>query len=419
MGRNKKYTGYKSFQYLEPNVDYKYFKPPKEIDRVPPYLVPLTKAEEERTEELIEKNIFISMHDHATCYKPEDPTEDPEYKRQCRIFTAYEGLSVSGLDAVFDFMLDGSLATSKSGWKWEDVIYDLGMRLSDMAHQDFAVHCKRVDDIIEAHKTGKIAHIFCTKAAPIENEVDRIDLLYGLGIRVLGVTYSESNMLGTGLNDNDIGGGLTDFGYDCVKRMNKIGMLIDIGHCSDQTCLDTIEASDKPVVASHNGPSAIARGHTNPDEVLLALAEKDGVIGINGGGGGGRSLSTKKNPAGGIECCMECMEYCIDLMGVDHVGFGLDSMYGDHRARSALRLPRGHYERPSKSKEAPWKSPLAAPKFPGWDDPSKDPGYSLGCENPSDNHNQIRWLVKHGYSDQDIVKLMGGNALRMLRAVWY
>jgi len=412
MGRNKKYTGYKSFQYLEPGVDYRAFKMPKEIDRVPPYVVPLSKAEEERAEELIEKNTFISLHEHPFLWPPEDWRESFDYRRQCRIFTAYEGLSVSGLDAVFDHLLDGALATSKSGWKWEDVIYDLGMRLSDIAHQDFVVHCKRVEDIIEAHKTGKVALIFCVEgAAPIENEVDRIDLLHGLGVRLLGLTYSQSNQLGTGMSDDDLGGGLTDFGYDAVKRMNKIGMLIEIGHAANKTCLDAIAASDKPVCQSHSGPATIARGHTNPDEVLLALAEKDGVIGINSSGGG-RGLSTEKNPAGGIETCMEAMEYCINLMGVDYVGFGYDSMYGDHRhAGGGAGLPRGHYQRPNK--------PPRLPRFPGWDDPSKDPGYALGTENPSDNHNQIRWLVKHGYSDQDIVKLMGGNALRMLRAVWY
>jgi len=420
MGRNKKYSGYKSFQYLEAGLDYRAFKMPKEIDRVEPYILPLSKSEEERTEEIIEKNIFISLHEHPFLWPPEDPTESLEYRRQARMITAYEGLSVSGLDVVFDHMLDGALATSKSGWKWDDVIHDLGMRLSDLAHQDFITHCKRVEDIFEAYEKGKIAFIFSVEgAAPIENEVDRIDILHGLGVRCLGLTYSESNMLGTGCHDNDLIGGLTDFGYDCVKRMNKIGMLIEISHAADQTCLDAIDASDKPVVASHNGPAAIARGHVNPDEVLVALAQNEGVIGINGCGGG-RGMSTKKHPAGNLESCMECIEYCIELMGVDHVGFGIDAMYGDHRqAIGGSRLPRGRHRRPSKSKDAPWKSPLSQTRFEGWNDPANDPGYVRGLENPTDNHNQIRWLVKHGYSDEDIIKVMGGNALRMLKAVWY
>ncbi len=70
--------------------------------------------------------------------------------------------------------------------------------------------------------------------------------------------------------------GLTDFGYDSVKRMNKVGMLIDIGHTNDRTAVETIEASDSPIYDSHSGPRAIARGHTKGDEVLKSLAENNG-----------------------------------------------------------------------------------------------------------------------------------------------
>lgn len=122
-------------------------------------------------------------------------------------------------------------------------IHDLGMRLCDLAHQDFIVHCKTVDDIFAAKKAGKIAMVFVVEgAAPIENEVDRIDILYGLGVRQLGVTYSESNALGNGCKEvHD--GGLTMFGKQCVERMNKVGMLIDVSHCGPQTAYDAITYS--------------------------------------------------------------------------------------------------------------------------------------------------------------------------------
>ena len=72
-------------------------------------------------------------------------------------------------------------------------------------------------------------------------ERDRIDILYGLGVRCMGICYNEANMLGSGLAERR-DGGLTDFGYDCVKRMNKLGMLIDVSHAGDLTSLETIEA---------------------------------------------------------------------------------------------------------------------------------------------------------------------------------
>jgi len=309
-------------------------------------------------------------------------------------------------------MMDGeSIITSKNGWKWTDIIHDLGMRLCDIAHQDFVIHCKKVEDIIEAHRTGKLAWIAALESAScIENELDRIDVLYGLGIRSMGICYSESNMLGSGLNElRD--GGLTDFGYDAVKRMNKLGMLIDVSHAGDQTALDTIEASDKPIVISHAGARALTPSKRMfPDEVLQALAEKGGVIGIETAGFG---LRTKKHPEGGLEGYMEHIEYCIELMGIDHVGCGPDTLYGDHAGLYRVTEMRrrtggfGHYERPGKPAE----------KF-DVEELVKDVQYIKGLENPSEFENIPRWLIKHGYSDEEIAKIIGGNALRLLKEVW-
>jgi len=97
--------------------------------------------------------------------------------------------------------------------------------LCDIAHQDFVIHCKTVDDIYRAHREGKVAWVAVMEGAMmIENELDRIDLLYGFGLRSLGITYSESNALGSGLKE-DRDGGLTKFGKRAVERMNKLGWI--------------------------------------------------------------------------------------------------------------------------------------------------------------------------------------------------
>lgn len=178
---------------------------------------------------------------------PKDLTKLDEYAREGRERAAYEALSHSYLDAVFDNMMDGTCTiTSKSGWKWDEVLYDLGIRLCDLAHQDFVIRCEKVDDIIRAHREGKIALIPSIEgAAMIENELDRIDILYGFGVRLMGVAYSEANGLGSGLKE-DRDGGLTAFGKRAVERMNKVGIAIDCSHCGVQTTLDVIEASQNP-----------------------------------------------------------------------------------------------------------------------------------------------------------------------------
>lgn len=418
MGRNKKYSGYKAFQFLEPGIDYREFKLRAEM--VPEWTewVPLSKGEEDRFEEIMEKNIVISLHEHPST-RPEDISLREEFTREGREPLAYEALSKSGLDCVFDNMMDGSnFINTKHGWDWMSTVHDLGMKLCDIAKQGFVVHCRKVEDILEAHRTGKLAWVGVIESSScIENEVDRLDVLYGLGVRSMGVNYSESNMLGTGLKEiRD--GGLTDFGYDAVVRMNKLGMLVDVSHVSDQTAMDTIALSKRPIVISHSGVRALTpTTRMFPDEVIQALAERGGVMGIEAAP---NLTVTEKHPLHSIESYMEHIEYCIDLVGIDYVGCGPDTSYADHvgmylhNLENSKKMGLGHYSRPDRK---------ASPnQYLGIDmniEALKRLKYVRGMENPTEClQNVARWMVKHGYSDKEIAKIIGGNALRLLRGVW-
>jgi membrane dipeptidase len=418
LGRNKKYSGYKAFQFLEPGIDYMEFKLRAEM--VPEWAewVPLSKDEEDRFEEIMEKNIVISLHEHPST-RPEDISLREEFTREGREPLAYEALSKSGLDCVFDNMMDGSnFINTKHGWDWMSTVHDLGMKLCDIAKQDFVVHCRKVEDILEAHRAGKLAWVGVIESSScIENEVDRLDVLYGLGVRSMGVNYSESNMLGTGLKEiRD--GGLTDFGYDAVVRMNKLGMLVDVSHVSDQTAMDTIALSKRPIVISHSGVRALTpTTRMFPDEVIQALAERGGVMGIEAAP---NLTVTEKHPLHSIESYMEHIEYCIDLVGIDYVGCGPDTSYADHvgmylhNLEDSKKMGLGHYSRPDRK---------ASPnQYLGIDmniEALKRLKYVRGMENPTEClQNVARWMVKHGYSDKEIAKIIGGNALRLLREVW-
>lgn len=408
MGIHKKYSGYQSFDYLDKGKDYKEFKLAKGDKEFEPYLIPLTPEQEKRVEELASDCVMISLHEHPHLF-PADISEIFDYERQARVFTAFEALANSYWDAVFDNFMDGTaMITSKHGWKWSDIIYDLGMRLCDLAHQDFLIKCKGVDDIYRAHDEGKIALIAAQEgAAMIENELDRIEILYGFGVRMMGITYSESNCLGTGLKEPR-DGGLTSFGHQAVERMNKVGMAIDCAHSSDQTTLDVIAASRKPIFLSHTGARSLWNiKRLAPDRVLKACADKGGVIGIEAAP---HTTLTPKNPLHNIEAFMEHFEYIKDLVGIDHLAFGPDTLYGDHVGlhhayAEALSIDQSH-----KGKE---EDQEAAPRF-------EEVEYVKGIENPTEgSHNILRWLVKHGYSDGDIAKVLGKNIIRVLKDVWY
>ncbi|MDQ3397519.1 MAG: dipeptidase [Deinococcota bacterium] len=398
--QKKNYQGYKSFQYLEPGTDYKRYRLSLEFDRVSPFTVPLEPSQEERVKRLFEENLVISLHDH--CFvAPEDLNEFMDFRRQGRDWTGYEGLSRSGLDAVFDNLMNGTaMITSRGGWKWDDIIFDLGMRLSDIAHQDMVVLGLTTEDIVRAKQNGQIAFIVSLEgAAMIENELDRIDILYGLGVRCLGIAYSEGNALGAGLREPR-DGGLTQFGRDAVRRMNKLGLAIDISHSGDQTSLDTIEVSDKPIFITHSGARALWNSRRlKPDDIIRACAEKGGVIGIEAAP---HTTITEKNPRHSLESFMEHFEYCANLVGIEHVTFGPDALYGDHvglhHALSealSIKQSRGNV-------------------------PYPEVAFVEGLENPTEAFpNIVRWLVKHGYSDEDIAKVIGGNVMRLLKEVWW
>lgn len=399
-GKGTRYTGYKSYSYLQPGVDYRVFTFAKEIGRVPSTQVDVTPEQEQRVRDIFANSVVISLHEHPTLV-PEDIGEIFAYRRENREFTAYAGLSVSGLDAVFDNLMDGTaLVTSKNGWKWDDIIMDLGMRLSDIAHQEFLVCARSVQDILDAKENGQIAWIPALEAStPIENELDRLDVLYGLGVRMMGIAYSEGNSLGAGLREPR-DGGLTHFGRQAVQRMNRLGIAIDVSHSGDQTALDTIEVSEKPIFITHAGARALwPSSRLKPDEVIKACAARGGVIGIEAAP---HTTLTEKHPQHSLESIMEHFEYCVDLVGIDHVTFGPDSVFGDHVGlhhafAAQLSISQAHRGQDFTEVE-----------------------FVDGIENPAEGLlNCARWMVRHGYSDEDIAKAMGTNTLRVLQEVWW
>ena len=130
----------------------------------------------------------------------------------------------------------------------------------------------------------------------------------------------------------------------------------------------------------------------------------------------GFGLRTQKHPEASIEGFLEQMEYCIDLLGIDHVGAGPDTLYGDHaelyrnQDRRQATGGYGHYERPRPEGPVKRHSQLKPVMTQGLD-------YIKGLESPSDFPNIVRGLVRDGFSDAEIAKVVGGNALRLMKQV--
>lgn len=380
-----------SYEYLN-QERLRIFKLAKEIDRVPEQKIPLTPAQEDMVNRIHKENIIFEFHSHPILL-PENMEEFGEYSRRGRYWTAYEGLKRSGITACLDGI--GSLAyiSSTIGWQFSDVVYELGMRFSDFEHhKDQVIIARCADDIQRAKKEGKVAIIaHLENAGAIGNVVDRLDVLYGLGFKCMGLTYNDSNYIGGGRTER-IDTGLTDFGFTVIERMNEIGILIDLAHAGDTVIKETLQLSKKPCCTTHDCCMEVSKNpRCKPDPTLKAIADKGGVIALHA-----VPNTLSKNPEQGIEDVLQNIDHAVKVAGIDAVAVGTDTLFGDHVALHKKIIESISLGKQLKAFPAP---------------------YMKGIENPADFINVTRGLVKRGYSENDIKKIVGGNVMRIFEEV--
>ncbi len=378
----------------------KKFRLAEEVNRVDSTTIPLSKREEEEVQRILEKNICISLHDHTIVF-PEKPEEYIPYIRSGRWWIGYHGLKASGLNVVFDGMLDGiALIRSPDPWDWDNVVHQIGMIRADIdRHRDIAMVIERLGDIKRVYKEGKIGFVIHLEGPPrIGEDIDKVDILYGLGVRCIGVTYSRGNEFGSGLADK-VDRGLTDLGHEFIDRMNRLGIAIDLAHVGDKTSLDVIEYSREPVFITHAGARSLwPTKRMKPDEVIQALADKGGVFGVEAAP---HTTLTENHIRHSIESVMEHFQYIEKLVGIDYVAFGPDTIFGDHVGLHKIFM---EYLAITDKKDDRPRHPMVE--------------YVDGLENPSQFMNIIRWMVKNGYSEGEISKAIGKNIIRVLNRVW-
>lgn len=395
------WNSYRSYQYLRAGEDYRAFDLVSAVERVPAAGIEWSEKVEARACEFEEQHLVVSAHDHLSL-RPADPGDFAEYRRQGRESTPYEGIAHSGVDLFFDGGPAAvSMIRSHTPWDWDDAVSDLAMRQADWAHQSLLAPVRTLEDARRARAENKVGVVLTLESAsPIGNDVDRLDILYGLGVRLLGLVYSESNQLGSGLADTG-DAGLTALGRRALRRMNDLGIIVDVSHTGDATALDAVRRSSAPVVITHAGSRALwPTPRMKPDEVIRACADSGGFIGVEAAP---HTTITAKNPRHSLDSVMEHVERCVELVGIDHVAFGPDTNFGDHTAWHRVFAPLFGKDD---------ADPVTLP-------PHEQVPYVQGCENPAEAvRNMIRWLFDRGYSEDDVAKLAGGNVRRVASAVW-
>ncbi|MEM4976941.1 MAG: membrane dipeptidase [Desulfurococcaceae archaeon] len=332
-------------------------------------LIKLSKSEEERVERILEKAVLVDMHTHITDNFSKEGVENS------RVTCFFEAVAAISED-------------------FYEALHKLGETLSFVRKNTHLEVAFRAEDIERAKKEGKQVIMVQLEPIAIGRDLDRINLFYGLGVRMMMLTFNSRNYIGDGCAERT-DSGLSYFGLEVVGRMNELGILIDVAHCGDKTSIEAAEASKDPVVCSHSGARALYPKckRLKSDEALKAVAEKGGVVGVFAVP---NALSNKERQ--GLEDVLNHIDYIVNLVGVNHVAIGTDIIFGDHVAFHRELARRGVIDPSRVGME------LVA-------------DYMEGIENPEEWTNIVRGLVLRGYSDEEIMKIVGGNALRVMKRV--
>jgi membrane dipeptidase len=263
------------------------------------------------------------------------------------------------------------------------------------------------DDVVRAHREGKIASLIGIEGGhSIENSLGALRQFYGTGVRYMTLTHASTLDWADAATDSARHDGLTRFGEEVVREMNRLGMLVDLSHVSPATMKDALRVSAAPVIFSHSSARALADHPRNvPDDVLRLLKPNGGLVMVNFYSGfvDPAAAAAMRNmfevqrrlraqfpndaqaaqrayrdwqrqnpvPRGNIATVADHIDHIVKVAGIDHVGIGSDY-------DGITSLPQG------------------------LDDVSRFPYLTVE-------------LLRRGYSDADVGKIIGGNLLRVMR----
>lgn len=236
---------------------------------------------------------------------------------------------------------------------------------------------KTVDDVERIAKSGKIASMLGVEGGySMQGSLPILKKFHDLGVRYMTLTHNKNLSWADAANDKPVHGGLTEYGEEVVREMNRVGMLVDISHVSPDTMRDALRVTKAPVIFSHSATRALTDHPRNvPDDILRELPKNGGVVMINFYSGfivPTAELKRDKTARGTLQNVADHVEHAIKTAGIDHVGLGGD-----------------------------------------YDGIDRTP---IGLEDVSTYPALTQELVNRGYNREQLHKLLGGNILRVLRA---
>jgi membrane dipeptidase len=246
---------------------------------------------------------------------------------------------------------------------------------------------RTTDDILRAKAEGKLAIAFDLEGMnALNGDPNMVNVYYELGVRQMLFAYNLNNRMGGGCHDADTG--LTALGRAVIREMNRVGMLVDCSHSAHRTTLEAMECSEAPVIFSHSCAKAVwQHGRNIADDQIKACARTGGVIGINGLG----IFLGKNDISSGT--FVDHIAYMADLVGPAHVGIALDYAFDTDQIGDLLSANARYWPEEEYAERSHFLPPEQLPEI-------------------------VETMVRRGFGDAEITGILGGNFLRVAKAVW-
>ena len=281
--------------------------------------------------------------------------------------------------------------TLADDWTWIEATFRFlaQERRRFLAEPDRYVLVESVDDIVRAKKEGKLAVGFNFQGTnALGGDLSLVEAYYKLGVRQMILAYNIRNLAADGCHE-EADGGLSQFGADLVKEMNRVGMLLDCSHTGYRATMQALEITTQPAVFSHSNARAL-RDHARNiwDDQIKACAATGGLVGITGVG-----IFLGDDDAS-VETFMRHLDHMVEVAGLAHVGLGIDLVYDLEG----------------------WNQFFLANKDRYWRDYGDDPPAQFF--QPEQLPALAEEMFRRGYTEADIRGIFGENYLRVAREVW-
>jgi membrane dipeptidase len=299
-------------------------------------------------------------------------------------------VTVSGLNADFEEACDGiaewlaRVADPASGWRLVET----------------------VDDIHQTRAGGQIGLIMgWQNMRAISDRAERLRLFHRLGVRVMQLTYNERNFIGDGcLEPADEG--LSLFGRKVVHEMNRLGIAIDLSHVGERSAREAASLSRAPVLLTHANAKHVSDVPRNKsDDLIKAVAATGGLVGLSVYGPMCWTGDPARRPE--LDDFYRHLEHVVRLVGIDNVSLGTDfpAVTDLSSVEAIIRMTLERY-------------PAAITKYAAAFGNDVKTRYLADCSSPSDMGEVTALLVRRGWSEEDILKFLGGNYLNVLPQIW-